>query len=74
LKGTVHGRCGRLQELGHLSSREPEDLTEEQDSTLIRRQVLQRHDEGQLHGLALLIARLWVRTRVFDLQWLSIRL
>ena len=56
LKRTVHGRDGGVERLGHLLRGEPEHLPQDQHRALVPREVLQRRDEGELHGLALLVA------------------
>src|SRR6266568_622259 len=72
LAGTLQGamyRCGRgIERSGHLLGREAEHVAEDEHGALPGGQMLQRRDEGQLHGLALLIAGLGRGVPVRDPQ------
>jgi hypothetical protein len=57
LQGAVDGSSGGLQELGDLSGPEAEHICEQERRALPGRKVLKRRDEGELDGLALLVAR-----------------
>ena len=58
--GSFKGAAGRfeghLQQAGHLAGAESEDVAQDQDGDLARRQQLQGGHEGQRDGFALLVA------------------
>jgi predicted dithiol-disulfide oxidoreductase (DUF899 family) len=59
LERGVHGGSCHLECLGDLSGREAEDIAEDEDRSLFRRDVLQRGNERELDGLTLLVAGVW---------------
>ena len=58
LEGAGDRSGGHLQHLGHLAGPESEDVAQDQDCDLARRQQLQGSHEGQRDGFGLLIAGL----------------
>ena len=51
LQRAVDGRDARPQQLGHLAGLPPQDLAQDEDRALLRRQELQRGDERELDRL-----------------------
>ena len=52
LEGAVHRRDGRVEKLRDLGGLPAQHLAEDQDGALTRREVLERGDEREPHGLA----------------------
>ena len=70
LEGAVHRGIRRPERLGHLRGGEGEHLPQDQHRALTRWQMLERGDERELHGLALLVPGLRDGVSVLELELL----
>jgi hypothetical protein len=68
LQGAVHGCDRRPERLRDLLGGETEHLPKNEHGALPRREVLERRDERQLDGLALLVASLGRGIAVLDAE------
>ena len=64
LQGAVDRRRGGLEQTSRFVCRPAHHVAKQKDRPLPRRQVLDHSDEGELHGLAQLVARVWALRRI----------